>query len=224
MVKALRMPLAARGLRVALVLLAQALAAAGVGAQVYVGTDSSGSLLLSNFQSDRAAVLLVASEAAPPPAVAVALPVGATRSAVPSSRRQAPAAMQSLIEDVARHHEISVDLLTAVISVESGFDARAVSPKGAKGLMQLMPATASRFGVKDVFAPRENLHGGAAYLRLLMHMFDNDIPLALAAYNAGEGAVVRAGRRIPPYAETQQYVAMVMARAGEAVSRSLNSR
>jgi lysozyme len=103
-------------------------------------------------------------------------------------------------------------LLTAVIAVESGFDERAVSSKGAKGLMQLMPATARRFGVRDVFAAEQNLRAGAAYLRTLMNQFPENLQLALAAYNAGEGAVLRAGRRIPAFPETQQYVRKVLAR------------
>lgn len=101
-------------------------------------------------------------------------------------------------------------LLHAVITVESGHNATAVSPKGARGLMQLMPATARRYGVRDLFEPTQNLRGGSAYLRDLLIMFDGNFDLALAAYNAGEGAVLRHGRQIPPYAETQHYVPRVL--------------
>jgi soluble lytic murein transglycosylase-like protein len=101
-------------------------------------------------------------------------------------------------------------LLHAVISVESGYNARAVSKRGAAGLMQLMPETARRFGVADVFDPADNVRAGAQYLIALLKLFDNDLRLALAAYNAGEGAVIKYGRRIPPYRETAAYVPRVV--------------
>lgn len=106
---------------------------------------------------------------------------------------------------------VDVALLHAVISVESGYDSRAVSPKGATGLMQLMPATAARYGIRDIRDPRDNIRVGASYLRDLLSMFDNNVELALAAYNAGEQAVIRNGNRLPPYAETRRYVPMVVA-------------
>jgi soluble lytic murein transglycosylase-like protein len=124
-----------------------------------------------------------------------------------------PKMLTPIIREAARKHALPEALLNAMVSVESGFDGRAVSPKGAKGLMQLMPDTARRFGVKDVFAADQNVHAGAAYMRVLLNQFADDLPLALAAYNAGEGAVLRAGRRIPAYPETQQYVRKVMAQA-----------
>jgi soluble lytic murein transglycosylase-like protein len=182
-------------------------------AQIYAGTDASGTLVLGNFSSENSPVLLIPGE--PPAAGATpALPGVATFKTV-----SAPKALESAIREAALRHSVSESLLTAVIAVESGFDPRAVSPKGAKGLMQLMPATARRFGVGDVFAVQDNLHGGAAYLSQLMALFENDRSLALAAYNAGEGAVLRAGRRIPAYPETQQYVAKVLAYAGRAAER-----
>jgi soluble lytic murein transglycosylase-like protein len=97
-----------------------------------------------------------------------------------------------------------------VIVVESGFNSRAVSKRGAVGLMQLMPATATRFGVSNPFDPRENVHAGAQYLKFLIGRFDQDVRLALAAYNAGEEAVERNGRKIPPFAETMAYVPRVL--------------
>lgn len=105
---------------------------------------------------------------------------------------------------------MSPQLLHAVIEVESGYHSRAVSPKGAKGLMQLMPATALRFGVQDAFDPQQNIRGGALYLKWLLEYFRGDLRLALAAYNAGEAAVVKAGYRIPPIAETISYVPKVL--------------
>jgi len=97
-------------------------------------------------------------------------------------------------------------LLYAQMHTESSFKRGAISPKGARGLMQLMPFTARRFGVTNIFDPKQNIEGGARYMRFLLDAFDGDVPLALAGYNAGEGAVMKYGRRIPPYNETQNYV------------------
>ncbi|MEZ5584329.1 MAG: lytic transglycosylase domain-containing protein [Candidatus Competibacteraceae bacterium] len=112
------------------------------------------------------------------------------------------------IDRIARKYSLDPLLLHAVISAESAFNPRAVSPKGATGLMQLMPATARRFGVRNSLDPVANIEGGARYLRWLMDQF-RDQRLALAAYNAGEGAVMRYGNRIPPYKETRTYVSRV---------------
>jgi soluble lytic murein transglycosylase-like protein len=114
------------------------------------------------------------------------------------------------VAQAAGRYGIEAALLHAVISVESGYNARAVSKRGAAGLMQLMPETARRFGVADVFDPADNVRAGAQYLTSLLKLFDNDIRLALAAYNAGEGAVIKYGRRIPPYRETVAYVPKVV--------------
>ena len=106
---------------------------------------------------------------------------------------------------------VDAALLHAVISVESGYKQGAVSPKGATGLMQLLPGTAQRYGKVNLLDPGENIAAGARYLRDLLKLFDNDLELALAAYNAGENAVIRHGRRLPPYAETRRYVPLVLA-------------
>lgn len=106
---------------------------------------------------------------------------------------------------------IDAALLHAVITVESGYNQNAVSPKGATGLMQLLPATARRYGTVDLRDPGENIRTGARYLRDLLILFDNNLELALAAYNAGENAVIRHGRRLPPYTETRRYVPLVVA-------------
>jgi len=116
----------------------------------------------------------------------------------------------SLIEDEARSQGLDPALLQALIRVESGFNPAAVSNKGAMGLMQLMPATAKRYGVGDAFDPLQNIRGGTKYLKDLLQMFNQDLELVLAAYNAGENAVIRHGRRIPPYQETINYVPKVM--------------
>ena len=117
---------------------------------------------------------------------------------------------KALIQDVATSVRLEPALLHAVIQTESAYNPRAVSPKGAVGLMQLMPGTAKRFGVRDRTDATSNVYGGARYLRYLLKMFRNNMRLALAAYNAGENAVKRYGNKIPPYRETKNYVAKVM--------------
>lgn len=116
----------------------------------------------------------------------------------------------AIIEKAAMSASVEPNLLRAVIVVESGFNSRAVSRRGAVGLMQLMPATATRFGVSNPFDPRENVHAGARYLKFLMDRFGQDVRLALAAYNAGEQAVDRNGGQIPPFTETMAYVPRVL--------------
>lgn len=115
------------------------------------------------------------------------------------------------VDYAAERYNLPKPLLHAVITAESAFDPAAVSRAGAVGLMQLMPETARRYGVKDRLNPYENIHGGSRYLRDLLIMFNNDLNLALAAYNAGEGAVKKYGNKIPPYAETRNYVKKVRA-------------
>ena len=113
------------------------------------------------------------------------------------------------IRDAAERYGVPIKLVSAVIRAESGFNPRAVSPKGARGLMQLMPTTAATLGVRNSFDPRENIEGGVRHLRGLIDRFTNNLPLALAAYNAGEKAVEQY-RGIPPYPETQDYVTKVL--------------
>ena len=119
--------------------------------------------------------------------------------------------LDRLIRDIGSRHDVDPELIHAVIRQESNYDPFAVSPKGALGLMQLLPSTAERFGVKDVFVPAENIQGGVKYLRYLMDRYPRQAALVLAAYNAGEGAVDRYGG-IPPYQETQAYVARISER------------
>jgi hypothetical protein len=113
------------------------------------------------------------------------------------------------IRSAATLYQIPEELVRAVMQVESNFDPRAISPAGAHGLMQLMPFTAERMMVTDIMDPRQNIMGGTRYLRILANMFNGDIHLTVAAYNAGEGAVIRYGG-IPPYEETQHYVVKVL--------------
>ena len=116
----------------------------------------------------------------------------------------------AIIEHAAVSSAVEPNLLRAVIVVESGFNSRAVSKRGAVGLMQLMPETASRFGVSNRYDARQNVHAGARYLKFLIDHFGNNIRLALAAYNAGEDAVERNGGQIPPFTETMAYVPRVL--------------
>jgi soluble lytic murein transglycosylase-like protein len=132
---------------------------------------------------------------------------GAGTAAAPQSPA-APTNIEEAVERIAAEHSLSPLLIHSVIKVESNYNPYAVSSKGALGMMQLIPETARRFGVKNVFNPVENIQGGAKYLRYLLDLFDNSYPLALAAYNAGEAAVARYGG-IPPYPETQNYVILV---------------
>jgi len=115
------------------------------------------------------------------------------------------------VQEAARANNVEPALIHAVIAAESGYDLFARSSKGAVGLMQLMPETARRYRVTNRLDPAQNIHGGTRYLRDLLRMFDNDLRLAVAAYNAGEQAVVKYGNRIPPYRETVEYVPRVMA-------------
>lgn len=139
---------------------------------------------------------------------------GGTYSHRPLSRQEIAnnkAKFHAIISDAARHYNLPKPLLEAVITAESAYNPRAVSTAGAQGLMQLMPSTARRYGVRDPFNPAQNIHGGSRYLSDLMAMFNNDLNLVLAAYNAGEGAVIRYGRQVPPYDETRRYVQKVKA-------------
>jgi membrane-bound lytic murein transglycosylase B len=191
---------------------------APAGAQIVVtrAVDENGSIVLSNIGSaldaeqgkpwsgtDRPGDAARWADQVDPPAQR---PTGRMR---PQDAQ--PVNLHRLIADVAREHGVGPELIAAVAAAESRFDARAQSPRGAQGIMQLMPATARRFGVQDVWSVEDNLRGGAAYLRWLTDFFRGDVTLAVAAYNAGENAVLRAGRRIPPYEETRRYVPKVLA-------------
>lgn len=120
--------------------------------------------------------------------------------------------IDGLVQEAAAQNGLDPCLILSIMRAESGFNRTAVSVKGAMGLMQLMPATATRFGVKNIFDPRENVLGGSRYLRWLLDRFSGDVRLALAGYNAGEGSVEFYGNRIPPFLETQNYVRTIYAR------------
>jgi len=120
--------------------------------------------------------------------------------------------IDALIRDSGTRYGVDPYLIYCVMSQESSFAANAVSPKGARGLMQLMPATAARYGVVNLIDPEQSINGGTHYLKDLLNLFDGRIDLTLAAYNAGEGAVMKYGNRVPPYAETKSYVRLISMR------------
>lgn len=137
-------------------------------------------------------------------------PRGSVVRVAGSARPMSAEAVREIVKQASSALNVDHRLVHAVIQTESAFDAHAVSVKGASGLMQLMPDTAARYGVRNLFDPEQNIWGGVQYLRDLLVRFNDDVPLALAAYNAGENAVLRHGG-IPPYAETRNYVKRVVA-------------
>ncbi len=153
------------------------------------------------------------AEAAALPAVDPSKPQGASqaprapKALLPEDEYRRYAA---IVDAASRAHGVEAALVHAVIFAESSYDPDARSPAGAAGLMQLMPVTAKHYGVRDLFDPAQNIQGGVTFLRDLLRQFDGNMELALAAYNAGSTAVVRAGNRIPPLAETQAYVPKVI--------------
>lgn len=142
----------------------------------------------------------------------------------PESRSAADKPYAKEVESAACGENLDPALLHAVIEVESRYNAKALSPKGAVGLMQVLPATGARFGYRNVSTIDNNLRAGAHYLHVLMDLFDQRLDLALAAYNAGEEAVIRHGKRIPPYAETREYVPNVLSRFDRATQARAASR
>lgn len=135
-------------------------------------------------------------------------PLRPTQSLATSAKAQR---WSELISQTADSFQLDPHLLHSIISVESGYNPEALSPKGAVGLMQVMPATGQRFGISDLSDPRQNLIAGARYLRSLQAQFNGNLPLVIAAYNAGEGAVQKYRNTIPPYSETRDYVSKVLA-------------
>ena len=138
-------------------------------------------------------------------------------AAYAASHQERPRTIDSHITEAASRYAVSRELVVAVIEVESHFNTRAVSHRGAQGLMQLMPATAASLGVRDAFDPRDNIDAGVRHLRWLMDRFDHDVPTVLAAYNAGEKAVLK-NQRVPR--ETREYVKRVMRRMNREHAKS----
>ncbi len=185
------------------VLLCAVLCTQPAGADIYTYTTGSGTVSLSNVPTDHRYSVLVSEEKQQ----AVAPTLDEVKSAsIMANKVQ----YDGLVDEVAKTYGLESALLHAVISVESQYSPKAVSKKGAMGLMQLMPVLARHYGVADPFDPMQNLHGGAKHLRHLLHKYKNDRSLALAAYNAGERKVAKYGNRIPPYRETTDYVPRVL--------------
>jgi soluble lytic murein transglycosylase-like protein len=195
------------------------LAPALAHAQIYAWRDGAGNLVLSDKPKDPSAKTYEIASAAPAPPSEGGYRV--TKAAF--SRRAAQ--FDDLIVEHSTRNELSPDFVRAVIQAESAFNPRAVSPKGAMGLMQLMPQTARAYGVFDPFNAAENIRAGVAYLKSLLVRFNQDIALALAAYNAGPAAVEKYGRTVPPYRETRNYVARIQsAAAAPAAARRPTTR
>ena len=176
------------------------------------GPDRLASVVRADARTGRLVrVVVIASPSRPAlPRPAAATPgaeSGQPAEAPPPGVSQPPAFSQA-VERIAAQHELPAALIHSVIQVESNYNPWAVSPKGALGLMQLIPSTARRFGVSDAFDPVENIRGGATYLKYLLDLYGGDYALTLAAYNAGEAAVARYGD-VPPFPETRNYVRLV---------------
>ncbi|MCC7198554.1 MAG: lytic transglycosylase domain-containing protein [Gammaproteobacteria bacterium] len=175
-------------------------AAAPVRADIYIFTDDQGATHLTNVPADARYQVLLHS----------APEVSQAGGRISARMLERSVQYDSIITTAAASTSVEAELLRAVIVVESGFDAAAVSPKGAMGLMQLMPATARAYGAADASDPAQNIHAGARYLRDLLNRYGDDLELVLAAYNAGEKAVERYQRQIPPFRETRMYVPRVL--------------
>jgi soluble lytic murein transglycosylase-like protein len=166
-------------------------------AQLYSWKDATGRLIISDSPKDSSAKVY-----------AVAYIGNSYGVAKPPASRPAPA-YDDLIAQHASRHDLNPDFVRAVIQAESAFNPGALSPKGAMGLMQLMPSTAAEYRVTNAYDPAENIRAGVAYLKSLMTRFKDNVSLALAAYNAGPRAVEKYGNTVPPYKETRNYVARI---------------
>lgn len=199
-------------------------AAPAAMADIYIYRDENGVVNATNvmpparykidkvFRDNRGSSV-TKSKSAPAPAPAASTPyIKTTRgtiNAIPLAVTPTRAAVHEIVGEAATAFKLDKALVKAIIQTESAFNVHATSHKGARGLMQLMPETAARYGVRDIFDPEQNIWGGVRYMRDLLEMFNHELPLALAAYNAGENAVLRFGG-IPPYPETRNYVEKVM--------------
>ena len=171
-------------------------------ADIYLYRDRFGVLHFTNAPADGGSRMVI-KERPLPPAPPMLVP------AVGRIPDPAPTSYDGIIREIAERYNVEYALVKAVIKAESDFDRLAVSPKGALGLMQLMPATAAQHQVRNVFLPRDNIEGGVRHLRLLLDRYGGNLPLAIAAYNAGTQRVEDAGG-VPPITETRQYVARVL--------------
>lgn len=201
-----------RMLRIVLIILVFSLGIEAAHAEIYVysvaaedASDTDDEIRLSNMPNSAEYKMLIADE----PAI---MPTASTisRPAVENQPTTSQLPFDTAVHAGAKASSLEPALIHAVIAVESGHNPKALSPRGARGLMQLMPATAQRFQVRDPYDPGQNILGGAKYLRELHDLFNGDLTLMLAAYNAGPNAILRYGKKVPPYAETRDYVPKVM--------------
>ena len=172
-------------------------------AQLYSWKDANGRLIISDRPQDPSAKTYAVAY--------VGTGYGVARPATPGTRRMTE--FDDLIVEHATRHSLQPDFVRAVIQAESAFNPRARSPKGAMGLMQLMPSTAAEYQVANAYDPAQNIRAGVAYLKSLLTRFGDDVSLALAAYNAGPKAVEKYGNAVPPYKETRNYVSKIRANA-----------
>jgi soluble lytic murein transglycosylase-like protein len=194
--------------RLLLLVLLSAAAPSAAHAQIYSWVDANGTRVLSDRKLDAPSDVYEVLGA----------PSYRTTTAVATTERFS--IYDAIVEEQATRHALRPELVRAVIQVESGFNPHARSPVGAMGLMQLMPGTARDLGVTDPYDPAQNIGGGSRYLRLLLDKYAGNEQLALAAYNAGPGAVDRYGKTIPPYRETREYVKKVGTTVGRQLSNS----
>lgn len=180
--------------------------AAAAQADIYRCTGEDGVPLFTNVPNDRRCMVVVKSKQAEPDPVAALIQDRTARRIGKVTRER----YDDQVQAAARAHNVDAALIHAVISAESAYNPLARSTKGARGLMQLIPETGARYGATNLLDPKQNIDAGTRYLKDLIAMFGNDLKLAIAAYNAGEGAVQRYGT-IPPYAETRTYVPKVLA-------------
>lgn len=172
-------------------------------AEIYAYIDSKGKLMVSDENKDGRYKRFDPKHYTP-----VAIAIAKVEPRLNSNSKAQ--SYSTMINAIADEVGISAHLIHAVIEVESAYNPQALSPKGAQGMMQLIPATAQRFGVVEAHDPEANIRGGARYLKVLLALFNNDLQLTLAAYNAGEGAVKKYNNTVPPYPETQAYVQRVL--------------
>ena len=165
----------------------------GLSTKIYTNESESGTINLTSYQESEKDQLIANNE----------IPAQEEKSLKFNSKNSK---IDEIVLEASVVYQLPASLIHAIISVESNYNLHAVSPKGAQGLMQLMPATGQRFGAVNFFDPKENIFTGSKYLRWLLDYFQQDLKLSIAAYNAGEGSIVRAGRKIPQFLETQKYV------------------
>ncbi|MBN3818573.1 lytic transglycosylase domain-containing protein [Paraburkholderia sp. Se-20369] len=176
----------------------------GVRAEIFGAITSNGVIVLTNQPGKAGLKVIVARAPGAEPGAPRAPPRSADGAVLPR--------FADVIDEASHAFRVRPELLRAVIDVESGYNPKAVSDRGALGLMQLMPDTARRFSRGDMLNPRDNVLAGAQYLRFLLDLFKENVELTLAAYNAGENAVIRAGYRVPSFPQTRLYVPRVLAR------------